>query len=260
MRITMSGEKNKKSTFAVFEQAWGKRRYLLKDKDGKVIETPEQMFRRVANTIAAEEAGHGATDSQVKALADKLYELMSNGVFLFNSPTMMNAGRKNGVLSACFVLDVNDSIEEIFDTEKNTAVIQKAGGGTGFCFDKLRPTGDRVASTGGTTSGPISFMRVYSEGTGAIQQGAFRRGANMGMLSVWHPDILNFIYAKRKPGVLTNFNLSVKITDEFMEKLQNDPQAPHVVTNPRTKKKYLIPRSVGTKPYTIDDLAPGDKK
>lgn len=259
-KITMSGEKDQKITLTIFEQPWVKRRYLLKDKNGKVMETPEQMFRRVANTIAAEEAKYGATDSQVKALADELYELTSNGVFLFNSPTLMNAGRKNGVLSACFVLEVSDSVEEIFETEKNAAVIQKAGGGTGFCFDKLRPTGDLVLSTGGTTSGPISFMRAYSEGTSAIQQGAFRRGANMGMLSIWHPDILNFIRAKRKLGVLDNFNLSVKVTDEFMERLQNDPQAPHVVINPRTKKKYVIPRSIGTKPYTINDLVPEDKK
>jgi len=256
----MLEEKNRRYTFAVLEQDWAKRRYLWKDKNGTVTESPEQMFRRVANTIMAEETKYGATGSQVKARADELYELMSNGVFLPNSPTIMNAGRKNGMLSACFVLDVNDSVEEIFDTAKNTAVIQKAGGGTGYCFCKLRPTGDNVTSTGGTTSGPISFMKVYSEDTGAIQQGAFRRGANMGMLSIWHPDILNFIYAKRKPGVFANFNLSVKVTDEFMEKLQNDPQSAHVVINCRTEKKYVIPRSVGTKPYIINDLVPIDKK
>ncbi len=255
----MSGEKKQKSTFMVFEQPWAKKRYLWKDKGGKVIESPEQMFQRVANTIAAEDAKYGATDSEIKARANEYYKLMVDGHFLPNSPTMMNASRPKGMLCACFVLPVEDSVEEIFDTEKNTAIIQKAGGGTGYCFDKLRPTGDTVTSTGGTTSGPISFMKVFSEGTSAIQQGAFRRGANMGMLSIWHPDILNFIYAKQKPGVLTNFNLSVKVTDEFMEKLQNDPHAPHVVTNPRTKKDYVIPRSVGTKPYTINDLVPGDK-
>ena len=256
----MSGKIKQKITTKVFEQLWAKRRYLWKDKNGNVIETPEQMFHRVAKSIAEIESKYGATNSQIKSMAESFYKLMVDGIFLPNSPTIMNAGRKNGLLSACFVLEVNDSVEEIFETEKNTAVIQKAGGGTGFCFDKLRPTGDIVASTGGTTSGPISFMRVYSGGTGAIQQGAFRRGANMGMLSVWHPDILNFIYAKRKPGVLTNFNLSVKVTDEFMERLRNDPQSRHVVTNPRTKKEYVIPRSVGTKPYTINDLVPEDKK
>jgi len=256
----VSKEKNRKYTFAVLEQDWAKRRYLWKDKHGNINESPEQMFHRVANTITAEEANYGATDSQVKARAGQLYELMSNGFFLPNSPTLMNAGRKNRMLTACFVLGVNDSIEDIFDTMKSTARIQKAGGGTGYCFDKLRPTGDNVTSTGGTTSGPISFMRVYSEGTGAIQQGAFRRGANMGMLSIWHPDILNFIYAKRKPGVFANFNLSVKITDEFMGKLQNDPQSPHVVTNCRTEKQYIIPRSVGTKLYAISDLISVNKK
>lgn len=241
-------------------QPWFERRYLWKDKHGKVIETPEQAFLRVANTIAAVEARYGATDSKVKALADKLCGLMANGIFLPNSPTIMNAGRKNGMLSACFVLPVEDSIEGISDSVKRTAIIQKAGGGTGFCFDQLRPAGDSVASTGGTTSGPIIFLGVYSTTTGAIQQGAFRRGANMGMLSLWHPDILNLINAKRNPGVFTNFNLSVKVTDEYMEKLQNDPRAPHVVTNPRTKKEYVIPRTVGTKPYTINDLVPVDKK
>jgi ribonucleoside-diphosphate reductase alpha chain len=244
----------------ILHQTTSRLRYLLKDKNGKVTETPEQAFLRVANTIAGEEPRYGATDSQVKALADKLYRLMANGIFLPNSPTIMNAGRKKGVLSACFVLEVNDSVEEIFETAKNTALIQKAGGGTGYCLDKLRPTGDNVTSTGGTTSGPISFMKVYSEGTGAIQQGAFRRGVNMGMMSLWHPDILNFINAKRNPGVFTNFNLSVKVTDEFMEKLQNDPHASHIVTNPRTKKEYVIPRTVGTEPYTINDLVPVDNK
>jgi len=144
----------------------------------------------------------------------------------------------------------NDPFDAMFDS---------LTGGTGFCFDRLRPTGDIVASTGGTTSGPVSFMGVFSEGTSAIQQGAFRRGANMGMLSVEHPDILNFIYAKRKLSVFNNFNLSIKVTDEFMEKLQNDPQARHVVTNPRTKEKYVIPRSVGTKPYTLNNLVPIEK-
>jgi ribonucleoside-diphosphate reductase alpha chain len=243
-----------------WEQPWFKRRYLWKDKDGKVIETPEQAFIRVANMISTEEVRYGATNSQVRAFANKLYRLMVNGIFLPNSPTIMNAGRKNGVLSACFVLDVNDSVEEIFETAKNTALIQKAGGGTGYCFDKLRPTGDNVTSTGGKTSGPISFMKVYSEGTGAIQQGAFRRGANMGMMSLWHPDILNFINAKRNTGIFTNFNLSVKVSDDFMAKLQNDPYAPHVVTNPRTKKEYVIPRTIGTKPYSIKELVPVDKK
>jgi len=260
MRITVPGKRARKTTSSPFEQSWFKRRYLQKDKNGKVIETPEQMFRRVANTIAEVETRYSATNSQAKTLANKFYELMVNSIFLPNSPTLMNAGRKNGMLSACFVLPVEDSIDGIFDSVKNTAIIQKAGGGTGFCFDKPRPTGDIVASSGGTTSGPISFLGIFSKTTSAIQQGAFRRGANMCMMSLEHPDILNFITAKGDPSAFTNFNLSVKITDGFMEKLQNAPRAPHVVTNPRTKKQYVIPRSIGTRPYTINDLVPTDEK
>jgi len=236
-----------------FNQQWFKRRYLLKDSNGDIIETPDQMFRRVSEAIALIETNYGASDCQREEFAEKSYQLMKNGICLPNSPTLMNAGRENGLLSACFVLPVGDSIEEIFDAQKNTAVIQKAGGGTGFCFDKLRPSGDIVASSGGRTSGPISFMKVFSETTSAIQQGAFRRGANMGMLSIRHPDILNFIHAKQRQG-FTNFNLSVKITDIFMEKLTSQPQTPHTVINPRTKKKYLIPKSIKTKSYTIDEL------
>ncbi len=235
-------------------------RYLMKDEQGKVIEAPEQMFRRVANIIAAVEAKYGVADSNVESAAYEFYKLMANGTFLPNSPTLMNAGRRSGLLSAYFVLPIEDSVEGIFETVKNTALIQKAGGGTGSSFDKLRPTGDIVRSSGGTTSGPMSFLRILSETTKGIQQGAFRRGANMDMLNVEHPDILNFIQAKRKLGVFTNFNMSVKLPDSFMEKLQNDPEAPCVVTNPRTKKKYVIPRSVSTRHYTINDLVPIDKK
>jgi len=184
MRITVPGKRARKTTSSPFEQYWFKRRYLQKDKNGKVIETPEQMLRRVANTIAEVETRYGVTVSQVKSIAQTFYKLMVNGIFLPNSPTLMNAGRKNGMLSACFVLPVEDSIDGIFDSVKNTAIIQKAGGGTGFCFDKLRPTGDTVASSGGTTSGPVSFWHIFAETTDAIQQGAFRRGANMGMMGV----------------------------------------------------------------------------
>jgi len=209
-----------------------RRRYLRKNARGKIIETPEQMFRRVANAIAASESKYGATDNEQKAVADRFYELMVNGAFPPNSPTLMNAGRENEMLSACFVLPVEDSIDAIFDAVKYAALIQKAGGGTGFFFHWLRPTGDIVRSSGGKTSGPISFMKVFSEGTSAIQQGAFRRGANMGMMSVEHPDFLRFIHAKK------------------------DPDAPHVVANPRTKKMYVIPRSIDLASYTIDNLLP----
>jgi ribonucleoside-diphosphate reductase alpha chain len=233
-----------------------RRRYLRKDARGKVIETPKQMFRRVADAIAASESKYGATNNEEKAVADRFYDLMVSGTFLPNSPTLMNAGRKNEMLSACFVLPVEDSIEAIFDAVKYAALIQKAGGGTGFSFDRLRPTGDIVASSGGKTSGPVSFMKVFSEGTSAIQQGAFRRGANMGMMSVGHPDILNFIHAKSKHAAFTNFNLSVKVPDAFMKQLKDKPDAPHVVINPRTKKRYVITRSIRAGSYTLNDLFP----
>ena len=185
-----------------------RRRYLRKDAQGNVVETPEQMLRRVANAIAVIESKYGVSDDDVGAIADEFYRLMANGVFLPNSPTLMNADRENELLSACFVLPVEDSIDAIFDAVKYAALIQKAGGGTGFSFDRLRPTGDIVRSSGGKTSGPISFMKVFSEGTSAIQQGAFRRGANMGMMSLEHPDILSFIHAKKDLTAFTNFNFS----------------------------------------------------
>ena len=231
-----------------------RQRYLRKDPEGDVVETEDQMIRRVADTIALVEAKYGAGDGQVKRYAEEFYESMRCGRFLPNSPTVMNAGRPRGMLSACFVLPLEDSIDGIFDTVKHTALIQRAGGGTGFSFDRLRPTGDRVSSSGGRTSGPLSFGRVLSETTQAIQQGAFRRGANMGMMSVEHPDILKFMHAKRDLGALTNFNLSVKIPDGFMRRMEENPNAPHVVVNPRTKKRYVIPRSGNIDSCAIDDL------
>lgn len=247
---------NKKQSFQNMRREILRRRYLRKNKDGKVTETEDQMYRRVANTMATVEAKYGATEAQVKAYADKFYQLMKDYKFLPNTPTLMNSGREDGVLSACFVLPINDSIDEIFDTVKSTALIQKAGGGTGFCLDKLRPTGDIVRSSGGTTSGPMSFLRVLSGTTTAIQQGAFRRGANMGMMSIGHPDILKFLHAKKDINALGNFNLSVKVADTFMKKLSKASEPPHVVVNPRTKKRYLIPHSAIIDSYTIDDLVP----
>ena len=236
-----------------------RRRYLWKDEQGRVIETEEQMFHRVAKAIAAVEKKYGAVDEQVKATENVFYELMAEGIFLPNSPTLMNAGRKDSMLSACFALPIEDCIGGIFDTVKNTALIQKAGGGTGFSFDKLRPTGDVVKSSGGTTSGPISFWRVIAETTNAIQQGAFRRGANMGMMSLSHPDILKFIHAKQDLTAFCNFNISVKISDSFMKALREDPNVVHVVVNPRNKRRYVIPRSVDKLSYTIDDLISEEK-
>ena len=192
-----------------------RQRCLWKDKEGNVVETEDQMYHRVADVSAEVESQYGATDEEVKATGDKFHKLMAEKEFLPNSPALMNSGRKNGMLSACFVLPIEDSIEGIFTTVKNTALIQKAGGGTGFSFDRLRPTGDLVTSSGGTTSGPISFMKVLSEATNAIQQGAFRRGANMGCMSINHPDILNFINAKQDPAAFSNFNISVKVPDNL---------------------------------------------
>jgi ribonucleoside-diphosphate reductase alpha chain len=231
-----------------------KRRCLLKDADGAIIETPDQMYWRVANTIAAVESQFETSTQVLQFLPEIFYRMMAEGRFLPNSPTLMNAGRPEGLLSACFVLPVADSIPGIFETVKNTALIQKAGGGTGFAFDQLRPTGDRVASSGGITSGPISFWRVIAETTHAIQQGAHRRGANMGMMSIEHPDILKFISAKRDMAAFTNFNISVKVTDAFMHTLHKNPDAPHVVTNPRTQQHYVIPKSVDVDTSRIQDL------
>ncbi|MBL8880978.1 MAG: hypothetical protein JNG88_17830, partial [Phycisphaerales bacterium] len=155
-------------------------RYLKKNEAGECLEAPRDLFRRVARTIADVETLYGASEAERVHWEDRFYRLMTTGAYMPNSPTLMNAGREMGMLSACFVLPVRDSIVEIFNSIKHTAMIQKAGGGTGFAFDELRPTGDFIRSSGGTTSGPITFWRAFSEATNAIQQGAFRRGANMG--------------------------------------------------------------------------------
>lgn len=231
-----------------------RQRYLIKDTDGRAVETPRQMLKRVAVAVAEPEARYGATASEVRAISDRFLRLMIKGLFLPNSPTLMNAGRPGGMLSACFVLGIEDSIESIFETIKRAAMIQKAGGGTGFALDGLRPTSDRVASSGGVTSGPISFWRVIAEATNAIQQGAHRRGANMGMMSVEHPDILTFISAKEDPNAFTNFNTSVKISDAFMTTLLSTPDRPHIVTNPRDGSQYRLPRSLDVGRYGVKDL------
>ncbi|HUT30215.1 MAG TPA: adenosylcobalamin-dependent ribonucleoside-diphosphate reductase [Sedimentisphaerales bacterium] len=231
-----------------------KARYLVKDDGGKCIEMPAQLLSRVAVVVAGAEARYGAAPSDIRQWHRKFYDLMASLKFLPNSPTLMNANRPGGMLSACFVLPIDDSIEAIFEAVKQTALIQKAGGGTGFSFDRLRPTGDRVASSGGTTSGPISFWRVFSETTDAIQQGAFRRGANMGMMSVEHPDILKFLHAKQNLKAFTNFNISVKVTDDWMKTFLKSPQSLLIVTNPRTRQRYLLPRKINIATYTINDL------
>jgi ribonucleoside-diphosphate reductase alpha chain len=207
-------------------------RYLLKDETEKTIETPAQMFNRIAKAIAGVDKKYGQNPKESEMI---FYEMMTRLEFVPNSPTLFNAGTPLGQLSACFVLPVEDSLEGIFGSVRNTAIIEKSGGGVGFDFSHLRPKGDIVKSTKGVASGPVSFMRVFDVATEVIKAGGKRRGAMMGILRVDHPDILEFITAKQKPDFLTNFNVSVAVTDEFMKAVEEDGE--YWLINPRNKEK-----------------------
>ncbi len=210
------------------------RRYLSKDREGNVLEDSDAMFRRVARNLSQAELNYGSSEEERQAVEDDFYEVMRSLEVLPNSPTLMNAGRELQQLSACFVLPVDDSLESIFTKVRQTAIIHKSGGGTGFSFSNLRPEGDVVGSTGGVASGPVSFIRAFDTATDVVKQGGTRRGANMGILDVTHPDIMKFIKSKEDGKHLNNFNISVAVTEDFMEKAKKAEE--YDLVNPRTGK------------------------
>ena len=209
------------------------KRYLTK-KDGKIVETPKEMIKRVSKNISKVDSLYGASKDEVKESEGKFFEIMWQQKFLPNSPTLMNAGKDLQQLSACFVLPIEDSMESIFEAVKNAALIHKSGGGTGFSFSRLRPANSTVRSTGGVASGPVSFMKVFNASTEAVKQGGVRRGANMAIMRVDHPDIEEFIDCKKDNNQLNNFNISVGITEEFMQALNTNSN--YKIVNPKNNK------------------------
>ena len=213
-----------------------KRRYLRKNRKGKVIETPEQMFRRVAQHIAKAEKNYGNKSSEaINRCEEIFFDMMADAKFLPNSPTLMNAGRPLGQLAACFVLPVEDSMEGIFGALHHAALIHKSGGGTGFAFSRLRPKNSAVGTTGGVASGPVSFMKIFNTATEQVKQGGTRRGANMAILQVDHPDIMEFIFSKEDSHELNNFNISVGVSDQFMQAVAKEED--YDLIDPRGQKK-----------------------
>jgi len=225
------------------------RRYLSRDREGNILEEADGMFRRVARNLSQAELNYGATEAERQAVEDEFYQVMQHLEVLPNSPTLMNAGRELQQLSACFVLPIDDSLESIFNKVKQTALIHKSGGGTGFSFSNLRPAGDVVGSTGGIASGPVSFIRAFDTATDVVKQGGTRRGANMGILRVDHPDIEVFIKSKEDGQYLNNFNISVAVTEDFMERVRTGQE--YDLINPRTGK---VTKSLNAK-YVFDLIA-----